>query len=36
MENISIDDKLKIFKQNCLLQLHVDNSERLKRGSDLL
>ena len=35
MENISIDDKLKIFKQNCLLQLHVDNSERLKRGLDL-
>ena len=35
MENISIDDKLKIFKQNCLLQLHVDNSERLKKGLDL-
>ena len=36
MENISFNDKLKIFKQNCLLQLHVDNSERLKRSSDLL
>ena len=35
MENISIDDKLKIFKQNCLLQLHVDNSERFKKGLDL-